>query len=85
MSELFSIDAFAAEFAAAVLETTTEPLPENFSLDTRFSDLDLDSLSRLEVITALEDRLDIALSDAMLNSATSPRDLYDALVGRDAE
>ncbi|MGW4467868.1 acyl carrier protein [Micromonospora sp. NPDC004704] len=74
--------AFLAQFAASVLEVTNQPLPEDFSLDERFAHLELDSMSRLEVIACLEDRLQVVIDDTTLSRTVTGRDLYEAVAER---
>ncbi|GLV78350.1 phosphopantetheine-binding protein [Streptomyces hygroscopicus] len=79
MSDRITEESFVAAFSAAIEEVTEEPLPPGFTLDSKFIDLDLDSMSRLEVITCLEDRLQQVIGDRMLGQSFTPRDLLDAL------
>jgi minimal PKS acyl carrier protein len=52
------------------------------SLDAPFIDLDMDSLVVYEIITQLEDRLPVAISDDDIDSLKTPRQLLDLVNGR---
>ncbi|MCG8512196.1 MAG: AMP-binding protein [Rhodospirillales bacterium] len=63
-----------------VAELRPDAAGKSISLDDRFDrDLGLDSLSRVELIARVETAFDIALPDAVLASAETPRDLLRAL------
>jgi long-chain acyl-CoA synthetase len=53
----------------------------NFNASTRLSDLQLDSLGRVELLSALEDRYQISLDEAAFTAATTVSDVQKLLTG----
>ncbi|GAA0553226.1 hypothetical protein GCM10010172_39710 [Paractinoplanes ferrugineus] len=73
-------ETFTKMFEEALLEVLGE-IPDGVGFDSRFSDLKIDSLSRLEVMTILEGRLQTRVDDSMLQKIDSGRDMFLLLTG----
>jgi acyl carrier protein len=71
---------FALMFHDALGEVL-ESIPDGVELDTEFGDLDIDSLSRMEIITILEGKMKARINDSVLQNAKTGRDLFCALAG----
>jgi len=59
----------------------TGATPTTFDPSTRLSDLKLDSLARVELLSALEDRYQVSLDEASFTSATTVGDVQKLLHG----
>lgn len=68
-------DRFAAQFALAYRDVMGEQLPDGFRLDQPLTDIDLDSLARLEIVQRLEELLGVDIDDDMMKSAGTAADL----------
>jgi acyl carrier protein len=53
---------------------------ENITLDTMFDSLGMDSLDKLELLTAIEDELDIRIPDDRMQGIVSIESLIELLV-----
>ena len=71
-SEIFSK---VVDIAVDVLGVDADEITE----DTTFDDLDADSLSRIQLVTAFEDEFDLELDDDVLLSLNSVCDAIDAI------
>ncbi|MBB2940586.1 acyl carrier protein [Actinoplanes lutulentus] len=74
-----SEDHFATQFAAAYQDVAGEPIPDDFGLDASMADLELDSISRLEVVQCLEDLLEVTIDDEKMRAVRTPRDLLQMI------
>jgi acyl carrier protein len=75
MTEELFIDALRS----AVEDVTDEPPGVTIEMDLKLSELNLDSLTRLELMTILEDRFELQLDDTVLREITTARDLFTAV------
>ena len=71
-SEIF---AKVVDIAVDVLGVDQDEITE----ETTFDDLDADSLSRIQLVTAFEDEFDLELDDEVLLSLNSVKDAIDAI------
>lgn len=71
---------FTKLLSLALEDVTCAASPDWFGLDSKLSDLRLDSLTRIELITVIEERLNVDIDDSVLRAATTARDLYNAVV-----
>ena len=72
---------FIKEFVLAYQEVTYETPPESFGSDFSIADLNLDSLTMIELISCLEEKLDTSIKFEQFRSLSTPRDVFAALTG----
>ena len=65
---------------AALVEFGEEP--ENVKPDSRFEDLDIDSLDLVELAQVIEDEYKIEISDAEMERITTVQDVVDFVAQR---
>jgi acyl carrier protein len=65
-------------FFREVLPDYIETVPSNVDLDTDLSELGIDSLSRIELIAAIEDKFEKRIDDSVLRTVRVGRDLLNA-------
>jgi acyl carrier protein len=65
---------------AALVEFGEEP--ENVKLDSRFEDLDVDSLDLVELAQVIEDEYEIEVSDAEMEKIETVRDVVEFVTAR---
>ena len=65
---------------AALVEFGEEP--ENVKPDSRFEDLDIDSLDLVELAQVIEDEYKIEISDAEMEKITTVHDVVDFVAQR---
>ncbi|AZM62123.1 acyl carrier protein [Streptomyces sp. WAC 01438] len=70
---------FCRVLSEAVHEVTGESVPEGFTLDSPLGDLGVDSLTRMEVVTVLEDRFCVRVDSELLPKVSTGRHLFDAI------
>jgi acyl carrier protein len=80
MTATLNEEQFAVEFADIFRKVSDEELPADFTLDTLVEQLPIDSMGRIELAGALEDRFGTRIDDDSLRNATSLRDIYAAAV-----
>lgn len=73
--ERSDIFAKVVDIAVDVLGVDQDEITE----ETTFDDLDADSLSRIQLVTAFEDEFDLELDDEVLLSLNSVKDAIDAI------
>ena len=56
--------------------------PENVKPDSRFDDLDIDSLDLVELAQVIEDEYSIEISDAEMEKITTVQDVVDFVTQR---
>ena len=56
--------------------------PENVKPDSRFEDLDIDSLDLVELAQVIEDEYKIEISDAEMEKITTVQDVVDIVAQR---
>jgi acyl carrier protein len=56
--------------------------PENVKPDSRFEDLDIDSLDLVELAQVIEDEYSIEISDAEMEKITTVQDVVDFVTQR---
>jgi acyl carrier protein len=56
--------------------------PENVKADSRFEDLDIDSLDLVELAQVIEDEYSIEISDAEMEKITTVQDVVDFVSAR---
>jgi acyl carrier protein len=56
--------------------------PENVKPDSRFEDLDIDSLDLVELAQVIEDEYKIEISDAEMENITTVQDVVDFVAQR---
>jgi acyl carrier protein len=56
--------------------------PENVKVDSRFEDLDIDSLDLVELAQVIEDEYKIEVSDAEMEKITTVQDVVDFVSAR---
>ena len=56
--------------------------PENVKLDSRFEDLDIDSLDLVELAQVIEDEYKIEVSDADMDKIATVQDVVDFVAAR---
>ena len=61
-----------------IIDTFLEP-QQDWSLTTSFADLGSDSLAMMEVIMEVEDSFDIEVSDEIVETLQTPKDLINFL------
>ncbi|WP_432570121.1 acyl carrier protein [Kineococcus sp. SYSU DK005] len=71
---------FLTRFAEITTEVTGAPAPADLSLDTKFADLDMDSLDQLELLTAFEEEVGRRVPAAALQKIEYVRDIRDVIV-----
>lgn len=54
--------------------------PDSLNEQTTFDDLEVDSLARLQLVTAMEDEFDLEIDDEKLLSINSVADAVDAIL-----
>jgi acyl carrier protein len=69
-------DRFAAQFALAYHAVMGQQLPDGFRLDQPLIDIDLDSISRLEIVQRLEEQLGVDIDDAVIKKVKTAADLF---------
>jgi acyl carrier protein len=78
-------DTILDEFAEIVFETTRLP-KERVTLDQSFrDDLDIDSLSMVEIATAAEDKFGVSIPDDDLGKLKTVRDAVDYIANATAK
>jgi acyl carrier protein len=65
---------------AALVEFGEEP--ENVKLDSRFEDLDVDSLDLVELAQVIEDEYEIEVSDEEMEKIETVRDVVEFVTAR---
>lgn len=70
---------FCRVLSDTVHEVTGESVPEGFTLDSPLGDLGVDSLTRMEVVTVLEDRFCVRVDSELLPKVSTGRHLFDAV------
>jgi acyl carrier protein len=73
---------FLREFLVIFEEVTGGSSPAGLFLEFQLRELNIDSLTRIELVASLEDRLGVTIGDSVLRSAVTVRDL---LLGSVAE
>jgi acyl carrier protein len=56
--------------------------PENVKLDSRFEDLDIDSLDLVELSQVIEDEYEIEITDADMDKIETVQDVVDFIAAR---
>jgi acyl carrier protein len=73
-------DQVSERVVAALVEFGEEP--ENVKPDSRFEDLDIDSLDLVELAQVIEDEYKIEISDAEMEKITTVQDVVDFVAQR---
>ena len=80
MPETASKDQIEARVIDALVEFGEEP--ENVKPDSRFEDLDIDSLDLVELAQVIEDEYKIEISDAEMEKITTVQDVVEFVSAR---
>ena len=73
-------DQLTERVISALVEFGEEP--ENVKPDSRFEDLDIDSLDLVELAQVIEDEYSIEISDAEMEKITTVQDVVDFVSAR---